>query len=53
MKVTTDELDNLIDMVHKNLPSKAANRIDEILSNLDDIEVADDEDEEEDEEEND
>lgn len=41
MKITSSEIDNLIELVHSKLPPKAANRIDEILTNLDDIEIAD------------
>ena len=48
MKIKRSEIESLIDLVHDKLVPKAANRIDEILSNLDDIEIADDEDEEED-----
>ena len=47
MKIKRSEIESLIDLVHDRLVPKAANRIDEILSNLDDIEIADDEDEEE------
>ena len=49
MKIKRSEIESLIDLVQDRLVPKAANRIDEILSNLDDIEIADDEDEEEDE----
>ena len=55
MKIKSSEIDNLVDLVHSKLPPKAANRIDEILTNLDEIEIVDEEDEmeEEDEEEDD
>ena len=49
MKIKRSEIESLIDLVHDRLVPKAANRIDGILSNLDDIEIVDDEDEEEDE----
>ena len=49
MKIKRSEIESLIDLVHDRLVPKAANRIDEILSNLDHIEIMDDEDEEEDE----
>ena len=55
MKIKRSEIESLIDLVHDRLVPKAANRIDEILTNLDEIEIVDEEDEmeEEDDEEED